>query len=231
MWNQVQRDEESYHVLKQPLREGYQGSDFCCQIATGNASRSVSEIFNSYIEKLRRTKNEEAVKQENVEGVEKANHEAETVSSDDDKIGLVEDSPLVQDAVDDHDGLDVEVEHGDASTNGRSSVQDVEQNITQEIEESSATSETRTDVGSKVSPDKVTDTSYLVSRPARTGSLSSYLDFLPWERVRIHSSFNDLLLLSRRYEYGRYFMICNPCTKQWIELPQPHRPVCSSIHT
>ena len=37
-----------------------------------------------------------AAKQENVEGVQKPNHEAETISTDDDKIGLLEDFPLDQ---------------------------------------------------------------------------------------------------------------------------------------
>ena len=35
-------------------------------------------------------------KQENVEAVQKPNHEAETISTDDDKIGLLEDFPLDQ---------------------------------------------------------------------------------------------------------------------------------------
>ncbi|PON32266.1 F-box domain containing protein, partial [Parasponia andersonii] len=61
-----------------------------------------------------------------------------------------------------------------------------------------------------------------------SSSSSSYLDFLPWDLVRIHSSFNDLLLLSRKLR--QYcFMICNPFTKQWIELPLPHIPLTANV--
>ncbi|PON64150.1 F-box domain containing protein [Parasponia andersonii] len=51
----------------------------------------------------------------------------------------------------------------------------------------------------------------------------TYLDFLPWRNVWLHSSCDDLLLLS--LERGKQFMICNPFTKQWLQLPLPQTPV------
>ncbi|XP_062076357.1 glucosidase 2 subunit beta [Humulus lupulus] len=105
-----------------------------------------------------KNKHEDEAKQENVEGVEKPNHETETNSADDEKIGLIDDSPSDQDAVDVHDSLAAEAEHGDASRKERSPVQGVEQHTTQVIEESTATSETGTDVDGKVSAEEVIDT-------------------------------------------------------------------------
>ncbi|PON51574.1 F-box domain containing protein [Parasponia andersonii] len=58
------------------------------------------------------------------------------------------------------------------------------------------------------------------SSSSSSSTSSSYLDFLPWKKVGICSSSNDLLLLCG--EWGTNFMICNPFTKQWTELPQPH---------
>ncbi|KAF4359574.1 hypothetical protein F8388_003577 [Cannabis sativa] len=103
-------------------------------------------------------KHEGEAKQVDVEGVEKPNHETETINRDDDKIGLIDDPPSDQDAVEAHDGLAAEAEHIDASKNEKSLIEGVEQHTAQEIEESAATSETKTDVGSKVSPDEVKDT-------------------------------------------------------------------------
>ncbi|KAF4372267.1 hypothetical protein G4B88_007011 [Cannabis sativa] len=105
-----------------------------------------------------KTKHEGEAKQEDVEGVEKPNHETETINTDDDKIGLIDDPPSDQDAVETHDGLAAEAEHIDASKNEKSFIEGVEQHTTQEIEESAAMPETGTDVGSKVSPDEVKDT-------------------------------------------------------------------------
>ncbi|KAF4359570.1 hypothetical protein F8388_003573 [Cannabis sativa] len=105
-----------------------------------------------------KTKHEGEAKQEDVEGVEKPNHETETINTDDDKIGLIDDPPSDQDAVETHDGLAAEAEHIDASKNEKSLIEGVEQHTTQEIEESATMPETGTDVGSKVSPDEVKDT-------------------------------------------------------------------------
>ncbi|PON95611.1 Glucosidase 2 subunit beta [Trema orientale] len=152
--SKLQNEEKTLRVLVQQLKEHKEQIDKAEEKERLQKEKEEKEKK----EAEEKSKIAEEAKQENVEGVEKANDEAETISKDDDNIGLIEDSPLDQDAVNDHDDLDAEVEHDDASTNGRSSVHGVEQHTTQEIEESSATSETGTDVGSKVSTDKVTDT-------------------------------------------------------------------------
>ncbi|KAM6578856.1 hypothetical protein CsatB_030693 [Cannabis sativa] len=45
-----------------------------------------------------------------------------------------------------------------------------------------------------------------------------YLDFLPYTYLRILATCDDLVLISRDRTL-KYLLICNPFTKQWIELP------------
>ncbi|PON95614.1 F-box domain containing protein, partial [Trema orientale] len=55
---------------------------------------------------------------------------------------------------------------------------------------------------------------------------STYLNFLPWRKVRIFSTFNDLLLFSPDRHCVTRLMICNPLTRQWIELPRLPLALC-----
>ncbi|KAM6581654.1 hypothetical protein CsatA_005428 [Cannabis sativa] len=50
-----------------------------------------------------------------------------------------------------------------------------------------------------------------------TFSNFNYFNFLPWNEVKLYASLNDLLLLLCDKES---FIICNPLTKQWLELPK-----------
>ncbi|PON98036.1 hypothetical protein TorRG33x02_061100 [Trema orientale] len=60
---------------------------------------------------------------------------------------------------------------------------------------------------------------YSSSSSAPNGSSTCYLDFLPWPKVRIYSSFDDLLLLSHGHDNN--FLICNPLKRQYLDLPKP----------
>ncbi|EXB94810.1 hypothetical protein L484_005066 [Morus notabilis] len=104
-------------------------------------------------------------KQENGEGVTKADDEYKTIESkDDDKIGSLEGSPSDQDTMEDHDALAAEHIPSDASGNEQpSSLHDVEVHPAKEIEESAAISESGLDVGSKVSPEELVNTGNDVS--------------------------------------------------------------------
>ncbi|KAM6564108.1 hypothetical protein CsatB_024106 [Cannabis sativa] len=70
----------------------------------------------------------------------------------------------------------------------------------------------------------------LCDERGQMSSSEGYLDFLPWTDIQIYAAYGDLLLLGR-HEKTRFFIICNPFTKQWIKLPKP--PIsykCYSTH-
>lgn len=47
-----------------------------------------------------------------------------------------------------------------------------------------------------------------------------FLNFLPWAEVKIFASYQDLLLVGvGRVHSKESFVICNPFTRKWIELP------------
>ncbi|PON90710.1 hypothetical protein TorRG33x02_135670 [Trema orientale] len=53
---------------------------------------------------------------------------------------------------------------------------------------------------------------------------ATYLNFLPFNSVRLLASFDDLLLVSNDLKSvggDDCYYVCNPLTRQWVKLPQP----------
>ncbi|KAM6557086.1 hypothetical protein CsatB_004105 [Cannabis sativa] len=55
-----------------------------------------------------------------------------------------------------------------------------------------------------------------------------YLNFIPWGDIEILASHQDLLLLG--CDRNKFIVICNPFTRQWIELPGLHDPLYDNYY-